>query len=224
MQWLFEAKRRYGLVILNYAVTSNHIHLLVVDDSDRRVIPDSIKLIAGRTGQEYNQRKHRKGAFWEDRYHATAVEANDHLLQCLVYIDLNMVRAGVVRHPSEWLDGGYNEIQHPKRKNVLINYERLRELLGYDTYAQVQAGHKKWVESCLATGGHLRDDKWSRSIAVGSKDFIEKIKTLMRALALGRKPVETGESYQLREPQIPYGDRFGAQKLEIEPENAYIWG
>jgi len=85
LQWLFNATKRYGLVILNYTVTSNHIHLLVVDDKDRKVIPDSIKLIAGRTGQEFNQRKNRKGAFWEDRYHATAVEDGEHLLKCLVY-------------------------------------------------------------------------------------------------------------------------------------------
>ena len=35
------------------------------------------KLPAGRTAQEYNLRKNRKGAFWEDRYHATAVEDDD---------------------------------------------------------------------------------------------------------------------------------------------------
>ncbi|MFT6873682.1 MAG: putative transposase, partial [Roseivirga sp.] len=29
--WLFEAKRRYGLCVLNYVVTSNPIHLLVKD-------------------------------------------------------------------------------------------------------------------------------------------------------------------------------------------------
>ena len=29
MYWLFEARRRYGLVVLNYMVTSNPIHLLV---------------------------------------------------------------------------------------------------------------------------------------------------------------------------------------------------
>ncbi len=29
MRWLFEAKKRYGLCVLNYMVTSNHIHLLV---------------------------------------------------------------------------------------------------------------------------------------------------------------------------------------------------
>jgi len=45
LYWLFEAKKRYGLVILDYAVTSNHIHLLVADDNNRGVIPDSIKLI-----------------------------------------------------------------------------------------------------------------------------------------------------------------------------------
>ena len=73
LYWLLEAKKRYGLVILNYMVTSNHIHLLVVDDGDRDVIPRSIQLVAGRTAREYNQRKRRKGAFWEDRYHAIAV-------------------------------------------------------------------------------------------------------------------------------------------------------
>ena len=65
-------------------------------------------MIAGRTAQEYNIRKRRKGAFREDRYHATAVQDDDHLIRCLVYIDLNMVRAGVVKHPSKWLFSGYN--------------------------------------------------------------------------------------------------------------------
>ena len=57
VQWLYKAKKNYGLVILNYTVTSNHIHLLVHDEKGRDVIPQSIKLVAGRTGQEYNLRK-----------------------------------------------------------------------------------------------------------------------------------------------------------------------
>ena len=116
LQWLYEARRRYALTILNYMVTSNHIHLLVANDGDQDVIPSSIKLVAGRTGQEYNQRKNRGGAFWEDRYHATAVQDDGHLIQCMVYIDLNMVRAGVVRHPALWPFNGYNEIQNPPQR------------------------------------------------------------------------------------------------------------
>ena len=52
LQWLYEAKKRYGLVILNYAVTSNHIHLLAVGSNERDVIPNSIKLIAEGRGRE----------------------------------------------------------------------------------------------------------------------------------------------------------------------------
>ena len=109
--WLFEARKRYGLCVLNYAVTSNHIHLLIRDKSQDDVIPNSIQLIAGRTGQEFNQRRGRKGAYWEDRYHGTAIETDEHLAKCMIYIDLNMVRAGVVDHPSEYEFCGYNEIQ-----------------------------------------------------------------------------------------------------------------
>jgi hypothetical protein len=80
----------------------------------------SLQLIAGRTAQEYNQRKQRKRAFWEDRYHATAIASDEHFLRFLVYIDMNMVRAGVVKHPAEWAHGGYREIQlSPKRYRII---------------------------------------------------------------------------------------------------------
>lgn len=84
-----------------------------------------MQLIAGRTAQEYTRRKKRKGAFWQDRYHATAIESGEHLWRCLVYVDLNMVRAGVVNHPSEWKWSGYHEIQHPKDRYRLIDHNAL---------------------------------------------------------------------------------------------------
>ena len=87
LHWLFEAKKRFGLSVLNYMITSNHVHLLI-KDTGPNVIADSMQLIAGRTAQEYNQRKDRQGAFWEDRYHATAIEADEHLHRCLIYIEL----------------------------------------------------------------------------------------------------------------------------------------
>ncbi len=101
--WLFEAKKRYNLCVLNFIVTSNHMPLLVKDRGDGE-IARSMQLIAGRTAQEFNRRKTRKGAFREDRYQATAVDTENYLARCMTYIDLNMVRAGVVRHPGEWTE------------------------------------------------------------------------------------------------------------------------
>ena len=74
IELLFEAKKRYLLSILDFIVTSNHIHLIVSDHQGNETIPNAMQLIAGRTGQAYNHRKVRKGAFWEDRYHAPAIE------------------------------------------------------------------------------------------------------------------------------------------------------
>jgi putative transposase len=100
---------------------SNHIHLLVIDEGKSHVIPNSMGLAESRVAQEYNQRKRRAGAFWGDRYHATAIESGSHLLRCLRYIDLNSVRAGIVEHPSDWPFCGYFEIKENKQKNRLIN-------------------------------------------------------------------------------------------------------
>jgi REP element-mobilizing transposase RayT len=104
-------------------VTSNHIHLLVLDTGEE-VIAQSMQLIAGRTAQEYNQRKRRKGAFWEDRYHATAIQTDESLSRCLTYIDLNMARAGVVKHSEEWKESGYYEIQNPPLRYGIVNEGR----------------------------------------------------------------------------------------------------
>jgi hypothetical protein len=46
LRWLFEAKRRFALSVLNYMVTCNHIHLLV-KDTGGDVIAKSMQLIAG---------------------------------------------------------------------------------------------------------------------------------------------------------------------------------
>jgi putative transposase len=203
-------------------VTSNHIHLLVVDDGDRDVIPRSIQLVAGRTAWEYNQRKKRKGAFWEDRYHATAVESGEHLLQCIVYIDLNMVRAGGVDNPSVWHFCGYKEIQEPRRKCALIAHERLKELAGIDTYAQFRAVHRDWVNDSLGQGRSIRDSKWTRSIAVGSEDFVHRTKEELGARAKGRVVLESAEAFQLREPGVSYLIDFGPKNDDIGQENGYF--
>ena len=222
LQWLFEAKRRYGLVILNYTVTSNHIHLLVLDEKGRDVIPDSLKLVAGRTGQEYNLRKKRKGAFWEDRYHATAVESEQHLLRCLAYIDLNMVRNGVVSHPSDWSFGGYNEIQKPRKKCVLIAYQKLSELAGFATYDAFQRSHKELINESLINGNNCRQAQWTESIAVGSNSFVEAIKDKLGALAKGRKIIETDGGFQLREEKGRYNVDFNNIKEDIGVRNTYF--
>ncbi len=205
LQWLFEAKKRYGLDILNYTVTSNHVHLLVVD-GESEVIPKSLQLVAGKTAQEFNRRKKRKGAFWEDRYHATAIETGEHFLRCLVYVDLNMVRNGVVQHPSGWQHGGYNEIQFPPRRYALINREKLITRCGLGSDAQLRKIHRQLVEEFIRGGNKARQPEWTKSIAVGSDAFAQGVRQKLEIRARGRKVRANNDHYELRETRTTYND------------------
>lgn len=210
MNWLFEAKKRYRLCVLNFTATSNHIHLLVYGSGNPEVISRSMQLVAGRTAQEFNQRKNRKGAFWEDRYHATAVETNHHLIGCLTYIDFNMVRAGAVAHPSEWESCGYGEIQAPRERYSIIDHRSLMGLLGIPSVEALRRSHSLWVEQALTRAEQVRESKWTESVAVGSSDFVETIKSKLRIRAKGRRIFKTQKESILREPQTAYRGAFDA--------------
>jgi putative transposase len=223
LSWLFEAKKRYGLKVLNYVVTSNHIHLLVVDNGPD-VIPKSLQLIAGRTAQEFNQRKKRKGAFWEDRYHATAIERNEHLIRCLVYIDLNMVRTGVVTHPSEWEMCGFNEIQNPPERYGMIDVTCLQNLCGFSNPEHFTEQHRQWVQEAIGNGKNQRESFWTETIAVGGIGFAEKIKARLGIKGIGRKIEEQeADRFVLREGSEPYSAVFEPESGHLSPDNRYFW-
>lgn len=148
----------------------------------------SMQLIAGRTAQEFNQRKGRKGAYWEDRYHATAVAADDHLVRCMTYIDLNMVRTGVVQHPSEWEESGYAELFSARQRYGFIDRCALMKLLNIASEEQLKTERKSWVDEALRSGASTRDERWSGSIAVGGRGFVDEVKT---ALDIERKLLES---------------------------------
>jgi putative transposase len=221
--WLFEAKKRYGLIILNYMVTSNHIHLLVRSNGNHDCIPKSIQLIAGRTGQEYNQRKRRKGAFWEDRYHATAVAKADYLAQCMDYIDLNMVRAGVVSHPEEWPFCGYFELMSLKTRFRLLDHKNLTAVLALSTTKEVLASRKRAIESVLQTEKIQKNKKWTESIAIGSEHFVETVRDHLGQRARSRNIHHDEKTYQLRESVNSYSSVFDGKKTAVSDNNSLLW-
>jgi putative transposase len=218
--WLLEARKRFSLQILNYAVTSNHVHLLVKDNEGANSIPSAIQLVAGRTGQEYNQRKRRKGAFWEDRYHATAIESGEYLRRCLVYIDLNMVRAGVVTHPDDWAFGGYHEIQGNRRRNRLLALDALAEATETNGPEALASAHRDWITEALNSEGSRREETWTKSLAVGSEQFVQKVKENLGGRGIGRGVVATGDAYVLRESPETYEVNFDPENRIIAPINS----
>jgi len=200
LHWIFQAKRKYGLEILDYVVTSNHIHLLVLDGGSKETIPRSILLAASRTALEYNFRKTRSGAFWEDSYHATAVATGLHFQRCLTYIDLNMVRAGVVNHPRDWPYGGFAELWSRARRFRLVDLPKLQTILGFDNPEDLKSAREAWVHEALEARRLEREAKWSDSIAVGDEEFVKAMQDKLGPRARFRRIIEEEESCSIRDP------------------------
>ncbi len=80
---------------------TNHVHLLVTP-----VESDAASRMMKRLGELYvpkfNARRGRTGTLWEGRYKAAAVSTGGYFLQCQRYIELNPVRAAMVKHPVEY--------------------------------------------------------------------------------------------------------------------------
>jgi len=222
LAWLLKAKKRFGLRILNYVVTSNHIHLLVLDHGHGE-ISKSMQLVAGRTAQEYNRRKKRHGAFWEDRYHATAIESGKHLIRCMIYIDLNMVRAGAVRHPCEWPFSGYQEIHNPPKRGGLLDRASLMKLCNEKEEGPLKNLLKEFMEETLAQNKMEREAKWTDSVAIGDRSFVEETKEKLGIKAKGRKIIGKNGEFMIRETQQPYEAIFDPKKLHLNSENTYYW-
>ena len=165
-----------------------------------------MQLLSGCVAQEYNRRKGRKGAFWEDRYHATAVATDDHLRECILYIDLNMVRAGVVSHPGDWSESGYAELTSKRQRYRTIDTNALMELLNIDKFEQLVTQRQEWIGQALdrGLGEGERDPRWTGGIAVGTYDFVESVQLGLGYSAMKRSIVECDGCCVLREEETPY--------------------
>ncbi len=97
-----------------YVLMTNHVHLLVTPGR-----PGALASLMQSLGRRYvryvNDRYGRTGTLWEGRYKACLVDADDHLLRCYRYIELNPVRAGMVADPAEypWLSHRANALGLP---------------------------------------------------------------------------------------------------------------
>ena len=131
---------------------------------------------------------------------------------------MNMVRAGVVEHPRQWEFCGYNEIQNPRKRKGIIDFDRLMDLLGFENYDDLKDAHYRWVNSAILTDNRDKEDKWTQSIAVGGKTFIEKMKEALAFRAAGKKIVCTDDTFEFREVVAPYG-----KANNLDPGNTFLW-
>jgi len=171
------ACRRLGVEVWAYCLMPNHVHLIVVPESEdglRRAIGDAHR----RYSRHINSREGWRGHLWQGRF-ASFVMDQRYLLAAARYVELHPERAGLVKNAWEW--PWSSAVAHQRGKDDgLVTVEPLLDLVGdwhdflsaYPTAGEVESlrGHER-------TGRPL-----------GNPAFVDKIESMLRrALRPGRR-------------------------------------
>jgi putative transposase len=135
--WLADAAAAYGCAIHAYGLMTNHVHLLV---TPRRAdsLPRTMQSLGRRYVRHINANYRRTGTLWEGCYRAAPIDSEAYFLACCRYIELNPVRAGMVRHPRHYPWSSY--AAHARGAiDRLADRHRLFDRLGADPVERQKA-------------------------------------------------------------------------------------
>ena len=150
-------------------------------------------------GRYFNKKHNRKGYFWGDRYKSVIVEEGRTLINLLAYIDLNPIRAGIVKRPEDYRWSGLGYLMQTGNRENLISLEmgvpewndgkpsdviRLYRRFVYETGA-VDTGKGKSMDPTIVKQEKAKDFQLTRtelfaqrcryfsdSGIIGSKEFV----------------------------------------------------
>lgn len=103
-----KAKERYGIRLYCYCLMPNHVHLLVKAEEAKNM--SKFMHWTSRAYAEYFNKKYGKvGHLWQGRFQSKPVLKESYLANLADYIEHNPVRAGIVKHASEYIWSSYNQ-------------------------------------------------------------------------------------------------------------------
>ncbi|MHB8950402.1 MAG: REP-associated tyrosine transposase [Rhodoferax sp.] len=167
---LQENAKKFDVAVHAYVLMSNHFHLLATPHT-LDGLPQMMQAVGRRYVRYFNDSQHRSGTLWEGRYKSTLIQTERYLLACMVYIDLNPVRAGLVEQARDYpwsSHGHYTGL----RSDKLITPHPLIWELGNTPFAR-EAAYAELVQSGLsAVQQTALTDATLRGWALGDPDFV----------------------------------------------------
>lgn len=185
--WLRQACDQYGCRVHAYVLMGNHVHLLITPNTASGIA--SVMQSVGRQYvRRFNSTYRRTGTLWEGRYRATVVDTQRYLFTCYRYIELNPVRAGIVRAPQgyRWSShhanafGATDAVVVPHDEYLALGSDALTRQAAYQLLFAVDLPEHELAAVRVAT---------NKGWALGAKRFRDDVASLLerRTMWLGRR-------------------------------------
>lgn len=170
---LEENADKFQVAIHAYVLMSNHFHLLATP-STVDGLPKMMQAVGRSYVRYFNATQQRTGTLWEGRYKSTVIQSERYLLACMVYIDLNPVRAGMVMRAQDypWSSYGHYVGLHTDR---LVTPHALFWELGNTPFAR-EAAYADLVQGGLnSVQQQALTDATLSGWALGDADFVANL-------------------------------------------------
>lgn len=161
---------RFGCAVHAYVLITNHVHLLLTPEK-----ADSAAVLMKHLGQRYvqyvNRVYRRSGTLWEGRFRSCLTQSEDYVLACYRYIELNPVRAGLVRHPRDYRWSSFHANGDGKADRLILPHEQARRQ-AYRALFRAHLDEETVTAIRQATNGNfvLGNDCFQAEIAQVSSD------------------------------------------------------
>ncbi len=166
-----------GVEVWAYCLMPNHVHLIVVPESE-----DGLRRGIGEAHRRYtrrvNFRKRWRGHLWQGRFSSCVLDEL-HLLAAARYVEMNPVKAGLVRSPQQYLWSSA-KAHLKKRDDRLVRVEPLLSLAGPWRRFLSQSQDGPAVERLQS---HERTGR-----PIGSDAFVAKLEKRLGRTLRPRKP------------------------------------
>ncbi len=189
---LDEHARKAKVALHGYVLMSNHFHLLATPQ-DFDGIPRMMQAVGRRYVRYFNRAQGRTGTLWEGRYRSTLIQAERYLLACMIYIDLNPVRAGLAEAAGDYPWSSYSHYVG-LRIDRLVSPHPIYWELGNTPFAREAAYASLVTAGITAAQQEAMTSSALRGWALGEPDYIADLqKRTARRIAKARagRPIST---------------------------------
>ena len=175
-----QALSRFDAEALAYCLMGNHYHFVL--HTRQANLSLLMRQINGVYTQAFNRRHNKVGHLFQGRFKAILVDRDAYLLEVCRYVDLNPVRARMVRKPEAWAWSSYRAHVGQARTPDWLDTEGLHGyLLGHPARSSADRRraadrYARLVASVPDAG--LWDSALRQQIYLGDEAFVERMQAL----------------------------------------------
>jgi putative transposase len=163
---LAQAAPRFGVRVLAYCIMPNHWHLVLWPESDDG-LSRFMQWVTGTHAQLWRtaHRSQGRGAVYQGRFKAIAVQCDRHFLVLCRYVERNPVRARLVERAQDWGWSGASPLSSDPERPHISQWPVPRPI-GWAEYLNedIFDGSVRRIRSAIRRGEHFGDAAWRKDV------------------------------------------------------------